>query len=313
MNVLITAIGSLAAEAVLLSLRENGHLIHGCDIYPSDWLFTAALVDRFYQIPKAFEPNYINTLQKIIKENTIDLVIPLTDPEVDVISQNRSVFENLNTKICIPDTQTVENCRNKSNYKNVFTNIYSIPILKWEEIKNKVFAFDIIAKPKRGRSSEGIFFIKSGDKVQSSKSDIDNYIFQKMIKGSIFTVDLIRDNFGNIVTIPRKELLRTVNGAGITVEVASNDEISSLAQNIALKLNLIGCINIEFIFDGEKYFLLDINPRFSAGIGFTLLAGYDLVKNHIKAHLNQEIDSYNYKEKQIMAKRYIDFIINKQK
>lgn len=311
MNVLITAIGSLSAEAVISSLRVNGHLIYGCDIYPSNWLVTASKVDRFYQIPKAFEPNYLINLQKIIKENKIDLVIPLTDPEVDEISQNRTVFENLNTIICIPDSKSVENCRNKSNYKEVFPDIDSIPILKWEEIRNKKFGFDIIAKPLRGRSSEGIFYFKSGERVQSSKSDVDNYIFQKMIRGPIFTVDVVKDVFGNIVSIPRKELLRTVNGAGITVEVASNKELSSLAQNIALKLHLIGCINIEFILDGEKYYLLDINPRFSAGIGFTLLAGYDLIKNHIKAHLNQEIDSYKYKEKQFIAKRYMDFIINK--
>ena len=71
-------------------------------------------------------------------------------------------------------------------------------------------------------------------------------------------------------------------------------------------LDIIGCINIEFIKSENDYFLMDINPRFSAGIAFSLLAGYDFIQNHIKCFQGISIDTdLEYKET-ILTKKYIE-------
>jgi carbamoyl-phosphate synthase large subunit len=53
---------------------------------------------------------------------------------------------------------------------------------------------------------------------------------------------------------------------------------------------------------------MDINPRFSAGISFSILAGYDMVKNHLNCFMDNEIETnINYKT-MIIAKKLSDVI-----
>lgn len=73
----------------------------------------------------------------------------------------------------------------------------------------------LVAKPKVGRSSEDFLIIDDREKIDLLIDDKDKYIFQPLLKGLVVTVDIIRDSFGNFFFIPREELLRTKNGAGM--------------------------------------------------------------------------------------------------
>jgi carbamoyl-phosphate synthase large subunit len=115
-------------------------------------------------------------------------------------------------------------------------------------------------------------------------------VLQPLLSGDIFTVDLVRDDeHDKSFAVPRKELIRTKNGAGMSVEVASNKTLAATTQYIGKKLRINGCINAEFLRADGKYCLMDINPRFSAGIAFTRLAGYDMVINHLNCFTGNPI------------------------
>lgn len=68
---------------------------------------------------------------------------------------------------------------------------------------------------------------------------------------------------------------------------------------------------MEFIVNEKGRFLIDINPRFSAGIGFSRLIGYDLVNNALNCFLGRnikQIKSFKHciAEKVIVEKVNID-------
>jgi len=130
-----------------------------------------------------------------------------------------------------------------------------------------------------------------------------DYIFQPFIYGNIFTVDTVRDKTGNCVAVARQELTRTSNGAGITVDVKRNTLLEQSAKFVANELNILGCINIEFIFDGNNYYLMDINPRFSAGVGFSCISGYDFVNNHLRCFKNEMIEDLVTVEEGILSRK----------
>lgn len=137
----------------------------------------------------------------------------------------------------------------------------------------------------------------------------DVYIVQEQITGDIFTVDYVRyAKTGNDVAIPRKELLRTKNGAGLTIQTVSDSSLIMLASYIGNKLNINGCINMEFILNNGKYYLIDINPRFSAGIAFTICSGYNVVLNHLRCFNNEDIDKQIDIKEQIIIKKYDEVI-----
>lgn len=102
MNILISAIGSMSSEAIISSLRKiGGTKLIGCDIYDREWIHPSRLVDVFYQVPGADAADYISDLLTICLRENVQYVFPLTDPEVDVLSIHRDVFERHGITLCI--------------------------------------------------------------------------------------------------------------------------------------------------------------------------------------------------------------------
>ncbi|TAN14240.1 MAG: ATP-grasp domain-containing protein [Chitinophagaceae bacterium] len=292
MRFLITAIGSMSADAVICSLRENfpGCEITGTNLYPAEWLYEAGIVDATYKVPMATEVNYVESIADIIRARNIDMVIPLTDPEVDVLSENRETLEAFSAVLALCKNEVISVCRDKELLYNRFTRhpgVQTIRSYSVSEVIEKDLNFPMVAKPKKGRSSEGLKYIASRKELFLLD---EKYMVQEFIRGTIITVDFVRDPWNNTVCIPRKELIRSSNGAGLSVEIFRDKAIGELINEIAEDLGITGCMNIEFIHSGDSYYLMDINPRFSAGIGFSKLAGYDFVKNHVNVFRKNKIE-----------------------
>ena len=136
------------------------------------------------------------------------------------------------------------------------------------------FLLPAMAKPINGRSSEGLKKIYKREDLVGLKS-IDNYIVQELLDGNVFTVDYVRNALsGDDFAVPREELLRTKNGAGTTVRVVPNEDLMAITSYIGRKLGVNGCVNMEYIHYNGAYYLIDINPRFSAGVAFSNFIGY---------------------------------------
>ncbi len=79
--------------------------------------------------------------------------------------------------------------------------------------------------------------------------------------------------------------------------------------NIGNTIHVNGCINMEFIQSKGKYYLIDINPRFSAGVAFSHMAGYNMVLNHLNCFIVQDIQAPVLYQEQIITKRYREEIL----
>lgn len=311
MNILISAIGSMSSEAVISSLRKSGDIkLIGCDIYANEWIAPSKLVDIFYQVPRADASNYVEELLSICIREDVRYIFPLTDPEVDVLTTHRGVFEEKGITICISPDDVIQICRNKKLFFDHLSGCKDLRLLpthtidSLSEIKNAT----LVAKPKVGRSSEYFVIIDDREKLDLLLDDKDKYIFQPLLNGTVVTVDIIRDSFGNFFFIPREELLRTKNGAGITVRLFNDERITKSVRAIVSRLSFLGCVNVEFLYDGETYYLMDINPRFSAGVAFSQLTGYDFVRNHLRVFTGGRIEPGISYDSKVMCKRYVEFV-----
>jgi len=293
-NILVTAIGSMSAPAILkeISKISTGEII-GTDIYPKEWQYNSRLVSKFFQVSKAKSKDYISQINNICIDNNIRYVIPLTDPEVDCLSENRYLFKKNGIILCISCQDAIFKSRNKKIVENIFKEIdgiNTIPSFCGEQLQNNSL-YPLVAKPINGRSSEGLYILQDRRSLAIIPNQSE-YIFQHYIPGEIYTIDVIRDLSGNSFSISRKELIRTNNGAGISVEIIENEFLKYSVEKITNILNILGCINIEFLYYKNKFYLMDINPRFSAGIGFSLKAGYNFVSNHLTCFQNKNIEKH---------------------
>ena len=313
MRILVTAIGSMSAECVIRNLKTMGNFVVGCDIYPRTWHYETALCDKFYQAPYATDKErYIRFLLDICAQNDLRYIIPLTDLEIDVINLYRGVFENSNITLCMQSSQVLAIVRNKYELYKYFESDSLVPSIRTCLLTqlNETMPFPCLAKPYDGRSSEGL--IRNATKEQLlAIANKGKYIVQEQLEGDVFTVDFCRSELTGVkCAIPRQELLRTKNGAGLTIQTIADKSLMDLSLHIGDKLNINGCVNMEFIGKNGIYYLIDINPRFSAGIAFSVLAGYDMVNNHLNCFVGKDVDKQVDILENIMIKKYQEVIMN---
>ena len=306
MNILITAIGSFSADSVIKTLKRLGHKVIGCDIYPALWHAVSRDCDSVYQVPFATkEREYILHLLDICKKERVDCVLPLTDLEIDVLNRCRKDFANDDVALFIQSETCLNIARDKFAMYHLFKDDIhvNVPYSVRSEDLDLDFPIPAIAKPINGRSSEGLQSLTRSEELKDLMQS-KHYIIQQHIPGSVFTVDYVRDNWGNDFAIPREELLRTKNGAGTTVRVFQDEFLMRTVSYIGKSLAIIGCVNMEFIYNEGTYYLIDINPRFSAGVAFSNFVGYDMITSHLNSYLDECIcPPIDFKE-QIICKRY---------
>ena len=285
---LITAVGSASAATVLESLRAMGHRVIGCDIYPQAWNVVSTEVDAFFQAVLATdEEAYVNQLMDAVEREKVDFLIPLTDLEVDVLCRCKANFASLGCTVCTPDEPAAQLCRDKQRMAEqlaksaVCRTIPTRSPYSWEPQDSD---FPMMLKPRSGRSSQGQAVVKTREAFDSALKSRSDYIAQPFIEGSVFTVDVARDLYGSTQCLVRQELLRTVNGLGTTVRILPGHPLEAVCAAIAAQAGIVGVVNMEFIGHGDDYYFLEVNPRFSGGLGFSMAAGVDFSRLEILCH-----------------------------
>ena len=285
---LLTAVGSYAAPPAIQSLRALGHRVVGCDIYPQAWNAASNEVDAFFQAVLATDKEaYLAQLEEAVQREHIDYLIPLTDVEVDVLCLEKARFAKLGCTVCTPDEPAAQLCRNKLSMAEMLEAAgacLTIPTVSPYGRTPRDDEFPIMLKPLSGRSSQGQVVARTLEEYQAALSRRDDYIAQPFIEGDIYTVDVARDLYGSTQCLCRKELLRTVNGLGTTVRILPGHPLESICAEIARLAGIVGAVNMEFIGRGDDYYFLEVNPRFSGGVGFSIAAGVDFAKLEILCH-----------------------------
>lgn len=311
MNILVTALGSMSAEHITMRLHQCGHQVIGCDIHPAAWIYSARRVVSFHQIPPATrQDDFLNAVLALCEQHNIERIVPLTDPEVDVLTAHRTRFPSTIANALL-HAQASERCRDKWAWRALFANdpaITPIPGYLLADYPHGEFAFPLILKPRTGRSSEGICQIDSPQALANAVAarQPDAWLLQPKINGEVVTVDVVyQASCDRWAAVARRELIRTVNGAGLTVEMLDDPALLEQAATVAQRLGINGCINIEFIRHPGGYGLMDINPRFSAGVEFSAMAGYDMVSNHLRCFSDEPIDAQPRYANTIFTRRYV--------
>lgn len=319
-TVLVTAIGSFAADAVIQIYKKEGFRVIGCDIYPAAWVANSGETERFYQAPYATDRQaYIQCLEKICKKEAVDYVIPLTDAEVDVLTTLEAGA--LGALVCISEPEAIRLCRDKYLLEQFLRPLgicETIPGWRLSEVDLERLEYPVVVKPFHGRSSQGLRRVKTRGQMErvleECSREAENYLVQPEIPGQVITVDVVREaESGRTVCLPRRELLRTLNGAGTSVFVFRDEKLEEQCRAIAGALGIRGCVNLEFVEESrDKRYFLECNPRFAGGVAFSCKAGYDMVRNHLRCFEGEPIEDVGEIREQYIARRYQEFVMEPQ-
>lgn len=288
-TVLVTAIGTVTATAIVRKLKEAGEYhILGADINRQNEIATSLDVDEYYQFPYATGEDYIPFVLDFCKEHHVDYYYAVIDKEVVNLSANRDRFAAIGTKLCVVNYEFAKVC----HFKNTFgawieEHVPETAIREYRTLEEaKEAAYPLFIKPNEGVASTGCRKIGSYEELTTCVSEEDigkTILVQEYTAGTNVTVDCVRNRkTGQKIQIQRRELLRNSNGCGIAVEIFHDDRLEKICNTLMEKLDLNGVVNMEFFETEAGYKIIEINPRFSAGTLYSCMAGVNTVLNAMR-------------------------------
>ncbi|WP_339147762.1 MULTISPECIES: ATP-grasp domain-containing protein [unclassified Sutcliffiella] len=273
-NILFTSSGRrVSLINSFIELREDVGKIITAD--RNNLVPTAMISDKHYTISSVRNENYISEIINICKEENINLVVPLIDPELTILSKSLNCFEEIGVKVLVSSEELNNIANNKVDTYNFFieNNILTPKVYNVQEINE--ITYPIVIKPFDGSSSKGVTIVKNVRELSFFREYIPNAMIQEYVVGKEYTVDVMLDFSGNIITIVPRLRIETRAGEVSKGRTVKDIEIINAAKEVVEKLpGAMGCITLQcFKKDDGSIVFIEINPRFGGGIPLSIGAG----------------------------------------
>ncbi|MFX1504140.1 MAG: ATP-grasp domain-containing protein [Promethearchaeota archaeon] len=270
MNILITSIGANSAITAAKFFRNKNVKIIGTDLLKEHEIAGSKFCDKFYTILKCSDQNFIPNIIEICKVEKVDLLIPMFDQELEVLSKQKNLLGDI--KLLASPYNTIKNCNDKWQTYNFFkSNNIPTPKTYLSEIPEDI-GENIIYKLREGIGTKG--FIDNGLVFKTVPKD---YIAQEKIFGQEYTIDCFCDKNGILIfAVPRKRI-EVKEGICYKGETVRNDIFLEDINKIIKNLKFYGPFNIQvFLTPDNKQYYIEINPRIGASSIITQAAGVDV-------------------------------------
>ena len=249
--------------------------ILGTDAEPS-LAPASCFVDQSFTVPKINDKSYIDSLLAICSKEKVDLLIPLFEPEFLLLDAKRCEFDPLGTLLLLSKRQVLETCQDKWQTFQLFT-CYGIktPVTWRKEDLPSNITFPVFVKPQTGMGSRGARRVDSFAELGYILRQHSELIIQEFIPGQEYTLDVLADLKGQVLSVVPRERLEVRSGEVIKSRTVYRVELIEQGKGIVEKLGAIGPITVQCIDSGEALYWLEINPRFGGGVPLSIHAGVD--------------------------------------
>lgn len=266
------------------------------------------LADDHMVMPEANAALYKDKLFQVVKDKDIKILMPSSGYDVYPYSENRDRLHESGAVAVVSDRGKLETCRDKALTFKTLSHAFKDVVPFTTLIPEKIRLFPIIAKPRFGKGSRDIFVIKDQSELDYVKSRHTDMIYQELLPGTEYTVDVLSDlSEKPLVAVPRIRL-QTKAGISTKGKVVHNPELENLCMKIAEFIGIRGpcCIQMKESAEGVLK-LVEINPRMGGGTIFTALAGINFPKLVMDLVFDKKISIPAFKEVTVL--RYFNEIV----
>ena len=337
--VLVTAAGNVYMPGTLSCLKNNGERkirIIGADM--SDDSTILQMCDKAYQVPRATDPEYIDSLLDICKKEKVDFLLPIMSAELEVLAVNKKRFEEIGTKVSVSSPEALHIANNKQRLLNYlkdndlpcadFQVIHSTEELQecarklgYPEKKVCVKAAD--SSGSRGfrilsahyskldaflheKPSSGVITLEEMCDILRKADVFPELLLMEYLPGAEYTVDLLADE-GKVLAFCCRKSLKMENSIMLDAVTVDNAAITDLCTGIVTGLKLDGNIGFDIRerSDGTPL-IMECNPRITAGIPYYVEAGVNLPYLCIKKLLGVSIPATQPESGRIVRRRWME-------
>lgn len=228
-------------------------------------------------LPRAYSPNYFESLLELINYHQIDLIIPISEAEIRLFFENNYCDCYENVPIIMPNTKTFEFCYDKLK-TSLFLKYLNLPSPWTVLVNEEPLTLPCIIK-NRGLTGKGGIEVVDSDSIEYFRKARPDDLWQEYLHGDEYTCGLYGTSGGEFRSIIFKRKLSNGNsGFTVTGEVIENKEIHNLLNCIASGLELRGSCNVQLRITSKGPMIFEINPRFSSTVMFRYKLGFkDLI------------------------------------
>lgn len=272
-------------------------------------------------IPAITDEAYLDSVLALCREEQINAVISLIDPEVCFLAAHAETFREIGVSAVVNDAALCELAMDKAAmYRWLIAHGY--PCLKfWTEIKSFQQAvrdgevrFPVVSKPVRGSGSDSVKKLFSLKEAECLMMQEPESIIQEWIGGQEIGVDLYADLItGEVVSVFAKRKLKM--RAGETDQAVSfrDPRLFAFLERFVTEAGFCGVIDIDLVEHGGCFYVLDVNLRFGGGYPLAHECGCDfmgLILNNLDgiANKKQIVDYGNG----VSMMKYSDIIIRRE-
>lgn len=262
-------------EAFRKSLAHKDIVSRLIGVDPEPQLAPAAqFLDKIYPVPKADDPHYIEVLLTICASERVDLLIPLYEPEFLELDSQRNRFKEIGTEVLLSEERCLRVCLDKWETWQFF-NVHHVKTpMTVRDIHSLAMDMPWVVKPRWGMGSVGIRFLKSIEELKFLEN-ADSMVFQQRVSGVEYTVDVLADLDGRVISAVPRERLMVRAGEVIKSRTVYRQDLMEQSKLIVEKSGAIGPLNLQCIDTGTEVYWIEINPRFGGGVPLTIQAGVD--------------------------------------
>jgi predicted ATP-grasp superfamily ATP-dependent carboligase len=218
-----------------------------------------------------------------------DYFLPIC-PEIDLILFNyvKKIRQKKITNIHISDNKSLLIASDKLMLKDVCNqNMILNPDSYSSKSKNNKF----ITKDRYGCGCNNISIINNPLRKNSSNMIHENYIPGKSYSANLY----IKDSGYKLISVNQQHITRIntslkLNSIDVNIHSTFNNTIYKFIDDI---LNVIpglrGFIGFDFIFNNNKIYLIEINPRFTTSMALIENCKNNHILNYINRNINEQV------------------------
>ncbi|MCM1125422.1 MAG: ATP-grasp domain-containing protein [Lachnospiraceae bacterium] len=246
--------------------------------------------DVFYLVPRITAPGYLDRILTICKEEKIDGVFSLIDPELSLLAKERERFLEIGTTPVISPYKLVETCFDKYQMYQMLCEM-GIPTGKCYMEKEKFYRaksegnirYPVFVKPVRGSASLNINQVYSDRELETLFERYDDLMIQEFMRGQEYGADVYIDLLsGKCTSIFLKKKIRMRAGETDKSVSVKNPALFELIQNFVEKCGFCGMIDIDLFEQDGTYYLSEVNPRFGGGYPHAYACGVNMPAQMIR-------------------------------
>ena len=265
-----------------------------------------AFADVSYKVPLITDETYIPKILEICKNEKIDAVTTLIDPEISILADHREEFEALGVTVLAPYKETADLCFDKFKMYQYLTGKGVNTVKTYgtledfdKDYKEGKISLPVFVKPRTGSGSVGARKVETYELLQELVSRDPTLIIQELMTGKDMDADLYVDTVsGEVVAIfSKKKISTTIGGANKTISF-KDPSLFEFVQKAMKVFKFNGPLDMDLFFQNGQYYLSEINPRFGGAYLHAYGAGVDfpsfIYNNVVEKKANeQQIGKYD--------------------